>query len=324
MMNKNLNYSDYVNAYLDGNFTSAEKAEFLEKLKMDPLLESEYHFQKDIVDALKEYRKTELKNRLNAISVGGAVSYTSFNYGAMKIAASVILASMASIGIYWYMNDEKPPHEDFLVVNSPLLLSEPNNSFDLLKPEESFNEAEMVSGLEEAVAVEEMEAVEETSGAAGVVTAGSSMSSGKAETKSVDFNYTAKPKHTPVVVQPDVISEFDDVELSQQSRTSNVHSDIFVASENKFSDVEVETKTSNRYNFHYQFQDNKLFLFGDFTDMPYEIIDLKSSANNSLYLFYRQTYYSLKPTKSRIIPLEPIKSPKLIKELNIVKDHKGY
>ncbi len=86
--------------YFQGKMDPAEQAEFEIQLHNDPLLQGEFELQRDIVNAIQESRKQEIKTRLDQIKVGGLQP---FNF--LNVAASVTLASLVSIGSYLYFSN---------------------------------------------------------------------------------------------------------------------------------------------------------------------------------------------------------------------------
>ncbi len=87
------------------------------------------------------------------------------------------------------------------------------------------------------------------------------------------------------------------------------------------SSIVVETDNSNKkYNFHYQFKNGKLYLYGTFEKNLYEIMEFFSGNKRTVFLYYKDSYYLLNEENETIKPLAPINDPSLLKKL---KDYRG-
>jgi hypothetical protein len=78
--------------------------------------------------------------------------------------------------------------------------------------------------------------------------------------------------------------------------------------------VEIDTK-NKKYDFHYQFKDGKLFLYGPFENDLYEILEFFSDDKRTMFLFYQENFYLLKDDNEKLKPLGAIQDPSLIKKL---------
>ena len=86
------------------------------------------------------------------------------------------------------------------------------------------------------------------------------------------------------------------------------------------SHIQVETDSSSKkYNFHYQFNNGKLQLFGPFDKSLYEILEINGD-NHAVFLFYRENYYLLDEQQNQITKLQLIKDSALLKKL---KEYRG-
>jgi len=89
------------------------------------------------------------------------------------------------------------------------------------------------------------------------------------------------------------------------------------ALENK---VEVAIDSEGNKDFHYQFYNRKLFLYGDFEKMPYEILEYNTDKNTLYFLFYEGAFYELNSNQMKISPLKEIEDPELIEELKNLRN----
>lgn len=74
----NQSYSNLIEAYLNNQLTETERLNFEHLCIQDPILNSELKLQQDIINAIQEYRKAELKQRLALIPTEGLISSYSF------------------------------------------------------------------------------------------------------------------------------------------------------------------------------------------------------------------------------------------------------
>ncbi|MGK7393943.1 MAG: hypothetical protein ACNS62_05205 [Candidatus Cyclobacteriaceae bacterium M3_2C_046] len=294
-MAKNLNDIDQIEKYLEDQLSGTEKLDFERKLQQDPLLKNEFDWQKDMVESIKQFRKSELKSRLNAIKVGPS-PYVHI----LKIAASVTTASLLTIGAYNYFSNSDNV--------SPINLTESHViSFDqneLPQKPEAPQELKNEIGLSEVAANEDQELY----------------ASNKTKTEISSKAALTRPQF----VMPEIIEEFEDDEPAlNEVDISSLKNEFSSLSNNTLERVEITSINHNTYDFHYQFFNGKLFLYGEFDQMPYEILELNTENNRKLYLFYNDHYYSLKDDQSEIVPLNQIQDSLLIKELHILKSSKS-
>jgi hypothetical protein len=306
-MSKNLNNSDLISAYFDGSMSNAEKLEFENLLNQDPILRGEFEFQEDIVNGLKEFRKGELKARLGAIDVTPGLFSQLMN---VKVAASIITASILTITTFYFLNSS----------------------------DQSDGELQYVVHLEDGITLPSLEIPRKPNATTAIVETNQIIPEEKVSTsiKVRNVKETGKPINnlpessqktiaeakSPELKKPVVYSEFDDTDIVGPSDKSPV----FSKAENNLakskSTIEIETKTETKYALHYKYFSNKLFLYGDFKNAPYEILELNTDNDKKLYLFHNDTYFYIRKNE-KITPLEAITTPKLIKELNIIKENKN-
>ncbi len=111
-MSKHHEYNELIDKYLDGSMTAHQKHDFEAMLEKDPLLERDFQIQQDVVNALKSYRKAELKNRLNNINIDSSSS----GINAAKVLGSLAVASLLITGTFFYINrGSQPESEDALL-----------------------------------------------------------------------------------------------------------------------------------------------------------------------------------------------------------------
>ena len=296
MMANFKDHKEIIDKYLAGKMSKNEQLEFEIQLQNDPLLNNEFEFQKDIVESIRNFRRTEIKARLDNINVG-APSGFSF----LKIAASVAVSSMIAVGSYMYLTSENSKLDRISISGNDevhfqveSLPEKPELITSYIQAEE-----ELPKAIEGKNPVAQREVIEKDLG-----------------------NITASSKNTiaePKVILPDLIDSFEDVNmLEADDDFANITTSFEAIKRKDVPDFEIENIDSDK--FHYRFFDGKLFLYGDFSDHPYEIIELKSRDKKSVFLNYNDEYFLLEDNQIKVSPLIPISDSTVISELDILKN----
>jgi hypothetical protein len=120
---------------------------------------------------------------------------------------------------------------------------------------------------------------------------------------------------------PAPIDVFDPTEENKEPSRRESPSSVSESTPLHESSIAVELDSNNkRYDFHYQFKDGKLFLYGAFERNLYEIMEFFSDNKRTVFLFYKDNYYLLNEENDAVKPLTPISDPLLLKKL---KDYRG-
>jgi hypothetical protein len=56
-------------------------------------------------------------------------------------------------------------------------------------------------------------------------------------------------------------------------------------------------------------------LYGAFEKNLYEILEFFTGENRTIFLYYKNSYYLLKPNGGKVSPLVPVNDPALLKKL---------
>ncbi len=271
--------------------TSSEQYIFEDQLSSDPLLKGEFDHQNEIVNGLKEFRKTELKSRLNNISVGPGILGVLTQAATMKSLSYVVTAVLMGTGTYYYLNSSSKQHiTEILSVQPRLEFLLPGINYQKRNSDLDYRYSQKRNSSPTI-----LESKEEEEIVAGV--------------KEIDF-------YVPEVNDEssnEYESEPEQILEKAVSRTKN-----FVAA-GEFNKVDVENVVSNSYKFHYKLDNNKLYLYGRFEASPYEIIEINSFQSKKLFFFYNGDYFELNQNIEGISPLNKIENSNLIDELSILK-----
>ncbi len=307
-MSKYLNHSERIASYLDGQMSPGQMQEFEKQLHTDPVLRSEFELQKDIVHTLKDFRKTQLKTRLDQVpvSVGPGIAV------GVKAAAALVISGIVGLGAYLYFNTSED--ESGVITESIAPIEQQVNPETLIQlPDELPVEDEIAT---ETVAEPVQEATEEI-----VALSQPEMEMEEAPVESTVTDQL-ETKTDPVIRTPNLIDpsiyQSEEVEETIEMPTASLAQDGLL--ENNV--VAVETARRDSDMFHYQYYSGKLYLYGDFRDNPYEILELNSAQGKRLFIYYNGAYFKINDNQQEITPLEKLNNQETIKKLEIIQANK--
>jgi len=84
--------------------------------------------------------------------------------------------------------------------------------------------------------------------------------------------------------------------------------------------IAVKIDAGTKFDFHYQFKEDKLFLYGVFEKNLYEIMEFFSNNKRTMFLYYKENYYLLNEEDEKVKSLNPIADQALLKKL---KDYRS-
>lgn len=300
-MNKKFDYTAQIENYLEGKMSGEEMKSFESSLQKDPTLNAEFQLQKDIVNSLKEFRKAELKARLDQVNVG---SYSGVSTG-LKVALTVALSASIGLGIYYFSNDDTALE----------------NEIKTKQAEESIVPAIENPSLEEPSKTieDESNSIEEGNG----FESNESSTTIEGNEKDLAKNEKSATKEEVVtVITPTVIESFENDEMLEENETEievPINKLENKTEEESLSAVEIESEGEYANTFHYKFYNSKLYLYGDFKNIPYELIEFNTVSGKSLYLYYQGSFYYLELNQMEVSPLQKINEEKLIEELDSLR-----
>ncbi len=314
-MAENLDYRQLIDDYLSDNISIENKAVVEHKIATDPEFKSEFELQKNIVNAIKTTRRLELKTRLENINVRWYQTIPN----SWKIAATVSVATLTAISAYLYFNqDSLQPNKLELTSNDTVEITTDNQVVPS-KPSIQINEMpeETVKPPVDLGDEGTKKPVDKPTARAEETTKASPTAPQEAE----DLDLPEANREVEVVV-PDVVDEFEGAQdLNMEDVAEDNLNKLNPVREDTYSKTEVRTLHHKKYNFHYQLSEGVLTLYGNFEDIPYEILEINSSDGKRLFLNYKNNYYMLINT-GEISPLNPVTDTALINELEIVKNNK--
>lgn len=283
-----------IEAYITGQLTGKERLDFEGQISDNPLLQKELSIQEDIITSIKEYRKTQLKHKLNSINISN-------NFNIVKIISYLICSIIIAAGIYIYYNNNIP--------------TPTSQRKAVIRTEDSFNEnsKNVSKNNEPATKKQEPKAsIRESE-----TSIREPVSSNQYPISNTELN---EIQSLLLTVQPVVFEDFGDNELIHKNLNEDLPGiNIGQMPENKLPDVQISESNKDDNMLYYQYYNEKLFLYGDFSSMPYELLELNTLDDKLLYLFYDNSFYKIKQAQSKITLLVKITDEKVVEELNVIK-----
>jgi hypothetical protein len=289
---------ELLDQYVSNRLSAQDRTAFEKKLASDASLKSEYNIQQRVVEKIREARVKELKTMFNSIPA------SSLETGSTSIVGQVVLwvAVVGAIGsgVYFYLNRDDAAQDQ-----------------PLAKQEEVTTEVpQAVEPSQETPKQEGPVATEEEDKTAEGVTP-------QAENKKEDIKTPEVTDEAKTAEEPKGPAPLDVFDPSEETESTVVKPEDKVTESTPLSksSIVVEIDTNNKkYNFHYQFKNGKLYLYGTFEKNLYEIMEFFSGNKRTVFLFYKDSYYLLSEENDTIKPLAPINDPNLLKKL---KDYRG-
>lgn len=285
-------YSSQLEAYFSGTMSETDRILFEGRVESNPELKSEFERQNDIVEGLKAHRRTELKTRLNNISVEPTLIGTLMQGSMMKSLTYGLTAVMVATGGYFFYNKDAAIeyHIEALNAKTEYALGSALTPMTFNQLDYRFEgNIQMLDYVEAAPVFKKREVVEES------------------------------PKQSIAFEVPEVMPTHEEtfdgmaVDFNAMDRIDQV------TGISEVDKVNIQTISSRRYNFHYRLEDNRLFLYGKFNESPYEIIEISTPGSKKLFFYYHGDFYQLRKNASSITPLSKIENRELIHELDEIK-----
>jgi hypothetical protein len=274
---------ELIDDYLANRLDAKERETFERQLGNDPALKSEVEIQRQIIEGIKQARVAELKAMLSKVPVSGGGAQIEFSV--LRIAAGVIIAGVLTAAAYYYFNpSDFPPIDNAAadVTQSDKVIPKED------KPESSIIEPETEKVGPAATPEDQNEK---------------------------DKKVKSKEESTKPVVKPKIDLVDPSADLQEDEQPGDEQPSVNNRSDISPAHVQVEMDSSNKkYDFHYQFSDSKLMLYGSFDRSLYEVLEI-NSGEHAVFLYYKNNFYLLDESKEDITRLTPIQDQTLLKKL---------
>jgi hypothetical protein len=276
--------------YIGNRLSGAEKAAFEGRLNADPELQRELKLQQGIVDSLRKARAAELKAMLNNIPPSAIPAETS----SVARWAGVALVVIVAVGLYFYLQPEKETQ-----ISAPVTGTvSPNTEGEIVEEEQKPEN-------------DESPVVSQENTDQSAATKPESFPKKQQQT-------TNTPSTEPKTPKMDV---FDPTGETTDEAKAPENISLDQAEENDDSDIRAQIVSDHKnYNFHYQFTNDKLILYGAFDKNLYEIMEFISEDKRTIFLYFNDRFYLLNTVGEKVKPLSPVSDPALIQKL---KQHRA-
>lgn len=293
---------EQIDKFHSGQMSEQEITAFQKQLDSDPALKAESDLQGDVIGGLKEFRKLELKSRLDAINVGPTWVEFIQQSTLMKSMGGVIVASIIGTGIYFLGESKDVETSEPIVINAPA--EQPVDYVLELGEEEKSN-----TELEKPLVTEKGNAVvrEKTTPEKTVVSASQPENQNAKEAGEFVPSFDA-----PSVANVEDENQFSGSDLDELPDNAVSNSD---------EPIDVETENSRSNTIKYKYFDGKLFLSGDFNKAPYEILEINSPNGRRIYVYHLGSYYTV-GMANKLTELPLVTNKEVIEELKLLRENK--
>ena len=282
--------------YLRNKLSAQDKSAFEEVLKKDASLQKELQVQQQVVNSLRTARVAQLKQMLSNVPIPPIAAEPTGMSVAAKVAALLVAAGLVGGGLYAYYNSEEEPAQS-ISADSPALQPATSPSDKSAQPADRIEppvEQPDVTNDDAAARVE---------------------SSVKSDAKDAPHKTTE-----PIAPAARNVFEPTDEAKANESATASDSNKGTAGTAGTFTTPSIAVEAgingnNGKYNFHYQFKDNKLFLYGVFEKNLYELMEFFSNNKRTMFLYYKDSYYLLNEDDNKIKRLTPISDQALVKKL---------
>lgn len=276
-----------IERYLSGQMSPDEISKFESLAEVNPELQQQLQFQSEIIDGIGNFRKAELKARLEGLDPTPAWWTIAQLTPIGQFIGGGILVTMLGVGGFWLADQGGE------AVSNPIEVTAPTEEvfvWDFPEIESpSIEDLESIALEESDPIVDEKEVVIEEAEIFDPVV--SVPNAGDVESER-DF----EPEDLPT---PEELNEEKPVE----------------------SAIDVEIIDSKAAKIKYRYYAGKLYLYGKFQDEPYQILEINSASGRRVYLFHKEIFYSIVPS-DKPLALDQVTDRQLIRELSILQKTK--
>ncbi|NJM25009.1 MAG: hypothetical protein HC859_05395 [Bacteroidia bacterium] len=287
--------------YLSNRLSGEERTAFERQMESDPELQQEFRTQQQLVESIRQQRTAALKSFLNNIPVTGATGGQSVGFA--KVALWIVASGLAITTGYYLYKMKGAQQQVSTTQEVPAADSASSTPEQTQAAEQPATQPASTGEAEQAVAnnatPQEAQAT-------------------KPAIKQKD--QVQMPNVSPAPTNQPKLEVFDPTkELNQESNDGETSADVPPVAKNATVQLEIDSD-NKKYNFHYRFKNEKLFLYGSFEKDLYEIMEFFSDDKRTIFLFYNANYYLLDESQTKVTPLKAITDPALIKKL---KEYRG-
>lgn len=286
--------------YLANRLGAEEKASFEKRIEADPELKREFFMQQKLVEGIKQARVAELKGMLSNIPVPPAATGQAL---LTKLGLVAVVAGLIGTGLYYFLSKEETE-----------VASQPEIAQQEVAPEQKKDAVDQPK--------DESKANEEVTNSTQADSGKTSTKKDKKESVKSRTNATpAKSTETVSTVKPEAF----DPSAGEREDSIRDYNDLLkqsVRTVDSTPSIQPENILDKTHDFHYQYTDGKLKLYGErFRERSmYEILAFFGNKKlTTLVLYQSNKYYLLKEGNEEITKLTPITDAVLLNKLDRVR-----
>lgn len=279
------NHTHQIESYLSGQMSAEEAAKFESLLEVNPELQEELAFQSETIQGIGEFRKAELKARLDALDPSTAWWTIAQLSPVGQFLGGSILVGLLSVGGYFLLSENAGDPGNEITISAPEYIPQPF-MLELPDIEPVVQERDQLETVVERVERNDKEVVDKSS-------------------------------FTPVVTVPSA----GEVETEKAFVPEELPTPDEVDNQPEIETVDVEIIESRSAKIKYRYYEGKLYLYGKFSDEPYQILEINSYAGRRIFLYHKNAFHTIRQSDKPLL-LEQITDTKLIQELKILQKSK--
>lgn len=304
-------YRDVIDQYLSRSLDGERLKDFEAMMSLDPNLREQVEFEQSVMEGISDYRKEELKARLDAVDVSPVWWWGSAGNVTKALVTAVSVGIVGYMG-YVYFDQEQPSPGDGIAVQV-------DYPADDLFAGIQFN-PDLIPQISKKVSVTGAQKVRKESKP--MVRDYSVRQSRAVTTLSEVTSIMDEPEERTFDLDVNVPNPVDisDDALSTSSLEDPVQGEGDALSTDRQS-IDILTVSKNNEKLRYKYYDGKLYLYGDFDEQPYELLEINAKTERKLFLYHKEKYYSIR-TSDKTQDLEPIYNTTLLKELHLFRTGK--
>lgn len=303
----NFNQQDLIDSYLRGELSGKDHATFEQQMDADPSFKEEVQFEQFVKNGISQYRKAELKGRLNAIDITPDV--VGFGLGGnalIKTMGGTLAAVVIGVVTYYGLSDSWSSDEpvNFTYIDGKYY-PEPLDVPAITVPEFVEAESDQVNSYNT------------------LTVSKADVGIAKMKTPIKDelvAEVNELTEFVPTVTPPDLNDVASEEAINTESGSIPDVSVVDRVGSNT-TPLDVQTINKKYETIRYRYIDGKIYLYGDFGKQPYEIIEINKADERRIYVYFDFEYYTVNIT-DQVEELPLIRNEKLIEELEILRNNK--
>lgn len=306
-----------LDSYLRNELSAADHSSFESMMESDPAFREEVQFEQFVKEGIGEYRKAQLKTRLNAIDISsGGVGFGQLGSSALvkTIGGLITIGILGTAGYFIYNTDtNEVTLEDRREITSETSGQLSPNQYkipEIVTPKSEEGTYVSPSSDARSINIEEEDRVT------------ANVDAVDAKSTPIEIKEEAAPVQrafTPEVNVPDL----NEIESEEALVSDEVEVPAISSSDVLPSATPLDVKTIHRRSesIKYKYFEGKLYLYGDFKKQPYEILEINGANDRQIFVYYNTSYHEVKTT-DKVEELSRITNEKLIHELEILRNNK--